>query len=200
MRTPLFALLATLAPASGLAAINVGDTCAGFFACTQTCPNDDEACFESCTPTTTGEVGEVQAVLACLEANCPTETEDALTACLDKHCRKELDVCFADATGTGQPCDDGLSFSGRCSGDLLEWCQQEERHQLDCTKRQSVCTFVEEVQSFDCVAVAREDEADPHLLGLAGLAACSAAGAGAAGAVPLVGLALALLGARRRRP
>lgn len=203
MRTvsPVAAFLALLvAPATGLAAINVGDTCAGFFACTQTCPEDDDACFESCTPTTTQEVGEIQAVLSCLEANCPGIEGDPLNACLDQHCRAELDICFADATATGQPCDNGLSFSGRCNDNLLEWCQQDQLNRLDCTKRGSRCAFVPEFQSFDCVSTADDDASDPHLLGLAGLAACSAAGAAAVAPLASVAFVLLWLRGRRRRP
>lgn len=191
----LIAILVAL-PRAGAAAINVGDSCAGFFPCTQACPDGDQACFDGCTPQAPDEVGEIQAVLACLEVNCPTEQGDALETCLDENCRAELDICFEDATGTGEDCDAGLTFSGRCDGDVLEWCQQSEKQRLDCAKRDSVCTFVPAVQSFDCVGVVRADEAsDPHLLGLRGLAACSASGA--SGATSLLGAALALLVLRR---
>lgn len=184
-------------PLPATAAINIGDSCAGFFPCSQTCAEGDQACVDECTPTTTAEIGEIQAVLACLEANCPTDEGQELQDCLDENCRAELDKCFEDATGTQEPCPEGLAFTGRCNGDTLEWCQQSELHRLDCAKRGGVCSFVEEVQSFDCVeAVVRDEAADPHLLGLRGLAACSAAGA--SGATSLLGAALALLALRRR--
>lgn len=74
-------------------------------------------------------------------------------------CAAEGKVCgFDDARGyyacldtgtTDDPCN-GETYVGRCDGDTVIWCQDDQVHSQDCTAEGKVCVYDESKQYYAC--------------------------------------------------
>lgn len=76
--------------------------------------------------------------------------------CVDIDHMTRLDPLYDDWVGPildgevpEDPCD-GLDRTGRCDGDLLEWCGRNELRQTDCAELGTVCTYVEDAGRYAC--------------------------------------------------
>src|SRR5690606_2056299 len=67
-------------------------------------------CYESAT---TPAKQQVDALLACMEAQCEDEEGAAFNACLHQHCASQLGACFPTVTGS-ETCEDVVGCMDGC--------------------------------------------------------------------------------------
>jgi V8-like Glu-specific endopeptidase len=58
--------------------------------------------------------------------------------------------------GSADPCQ-GESFTGRCSGETVIWCENQQVKQQDCASQSKVCGFSAQNQYYACIEPAAED-------------------------------------------
>jgi hypothetical protein len=64
-------------------------------------------------------------------------------------------VCGADRDGNyrclaGERCPDGLTYQGRCDGDVAVWCEEDLVRRRHCAPCGLVCGWVDSVYGYDC--------------------------------------------------
>jgi V8-like Glu-specific endopeptidase len=62
-------------------------------------------------------------------------------------------------TGGGGPTDpcQGETFNGRCNGDTVIWCENQQVKQQNCASQSKVCGFSAQNNYFACIAAAQQD-------------------------------------------
>jgi hypothetical protein len=120
-------------------------------ACGEVCAVVNASLGATCIPSGCGNVDEVG-----------TCSDGRATWCfrgrlVERNCAGEGLVCEVVGELGGAACVDtsacgDLDFTGRCVGDVVEWCDDGVRMQRDCARDDEVCAYVSDDVGYYCVA------------------------------------------------